>query len=54
MSAKQIVDCSEEYGNDGCSGGSVLNSFQYVIENGITDENTYPYFPLQSECSYKK
>jgi len=30
LSAKQIIRCSGDYGNNGCDGGSAVNAFKYV------------------------
>jgi cathepsin L len=30
LSAQQIIDCSTNYGNHGCQGGSAVNAFKYV------------------------
>ena len=34
-SVQQIIDCSKDYGNAGCSSGNALNSFSYIKEHGI-------------------
>jgi len=46
------VDCSTDYGNQGCNGGNIENSYWYVIDNGITNEEQYPYTGKQQNCSY--
>ena len=44
LSAQQLVDCSDTYGNKGCEGGTVQNAFQYVHEEGgLCTNSTYPY-----------
>ena len=35
FSAQQLVDCSGKYGNDGCEGGDIDYSFNFIKENGI-------------------
>lgn len=54
LSESQIVDCSAKYGNEGCDGGEMSASIQYVIDNGgIDTEACYPYEAVQRKCAYK-
>lgn len=43
FSEQQIIDCSWKYKNNGCHGGFMDNVFDFVKDNGITTEQSYPY-----------
>jgi hypothetical protein len=52
MSAQQIIDCSKNFGNDGCTGGGMENTFDYIHRNGITSAAKYPFTASFGTCNY--
>jgi cathepsin L len=54
FSEQQLVDCTTSYGNLGCGGGWVQNSFHYVLEKGIGSEAEYPYKGVDQTCQDSK
>lgn len=50
LSVQQIIDCSITQGNEGCKLGHPHATFNYVISNGVTTDQLYPYAALQQRC----
>jgi len=50
LSAQQILDCSSEQGNQGCDGGLMDYTYDYVKQNGIQSEEYYPYTGGGGRC----
>lgn len=43
LSEQHLMDCSRSYGTYGCSGAWMANAYDYVVNNGLPPENSYPY-----------
>ncbi|EFJ39241.1 hypothetical protein VOLCADRAFT_71624, partial [Volvox carteri f. nagariensis] len=54
FSEQQLVDCAWDYGNDGCAGGFVEPTLQYVVDaGGIAQESEYPYLAQNSDVTQR-
>jgi len=53
LSEQQMLDCSQDYGNAGCDGGTMNSCFTYVQMNGgIVTADAYPYEGQVGENRY--
>lgn len=50
FSPQTYIDCSANFGNQGCNGGYSLNSFRYSLNWGIDTLSDYPYYGVQRPC----
>jgi len=56
FSEQQLLDCSSEYENMGCSGGWMTKAFEYVKDHGLQTEEEYPYYANDADdhqCKYQ-
>lgn len=51
FSVQNIIDCSSNYGNAGCNGGHIYESFRY-LKYGIASEQSYPYEAIDGTCRF--
>jgi len=50
LSAQQILDCSGQFGNEGCYGGMPDMSFEYLENVGMYSDLEYPWVASQWTC----
>ncbi|KAL9259624.1 Cysteine proteinase RD21A-like protein [Drosera capensis] len=48
LSEQELVDCDAN--NDGCDGGDLIYAFEFIVNNGISFEEDYPYTGREGTC----
>nr|BAB62718.1 plerocercoid growth factor/cysteine protease [Spirometra erinaceieuropaei]BAB62799.1 plerocercoid growth factor-2/cysteine protease [Spirometra erinaceieuropaei] len=54
LSEQQLMDCSWDYGNQGCNGGLMPQAFQYAQRYGVEAEVDYRYTERDGVCRYRQ
>ncbi|KAL3065235.1 hypothetical protein OYC64_015416 [Pagothenia borchgrevinki] len=54
LSEQQLIDCAQDFNNQGCMGGLPSQAFEYIkYNNGLMTEEDYPYKGLDDTCHFE-
>lgn len=55
LSAQNLIDCSNIFGNQGCTKGYASRAFKYIEANrGINYAKSYPYRNMERKCRFNR
>ncbi|CAH8469864.1 unnamed protein product [Schistosoma turkestanicum] len=54
LSEQQLIDCSSDFGNEGCEGGTMDQAFSYVHKYPIESEKDYKYVGRELSCRFRR
>lgn len=55
LSAQNLIDCSNVFGNRGCTKGYPVKAFKYIMANkGINHNETYPFRMAKRKCRFER
>ena len=55
LSEQQVIDCSNDFNNEGCNGGDVAQAFRYIeLTGGLDSRETYDSNFMQSICQFDR
>lgn len=55
FSEQQLVDCAQDFDNNGCKGGLPSHAFEYIrYAGGIESDVTYPYTAKDGQCVFRR
>ncbi|XP_060074759.1 procathepsin L-like [Ylistrum balloti] len=55
LSSQNLMDCSDAEGNHACEGGTMIQSYKYIIKNkGVDTQTAYPYTGKNGKCHFKR
>jgi len=52
-SAQMLMDCSASVGNEGCNGGFIDKTFEWIEKNPLVPDTCYPYTGMGGTCHHK-
>jgi len=54
LSEQELVDCSSDFGNNGCKGGNIKGSLEYFKSFGVSRDSSYKYTGKKGSCKKNK